>query len=179
MSLSDSWSVYFEKKRVGSNQSETEWSESIDAVFKFDTIGNFWCWFENSPVPSSFPSHISSQRFFRTSCSLERKDPENCSGGRILFFSQIDSVDQHWLQLLLILISSDFKVFGENVNGVVVKCINDKSWRFEVWVKSAAGDEVVTTIQKLLSKLMNANEASIFYRPHFSDSSFSPEKSST
>jgi hypothetical protein len=117
--LSSNWSIWLEKSEKPSGNKF--WLTSLQQIYQFGCISDFWCWFDNSVIPSHIPSSIRSIRVFKTGTSLAREDKQNQSGGRVLIDFRLfnGNPDFCWLKVLLFILSDEYKEFSSLINGVV------------------------------------------------------------
>jgi hypothetical protein len=173
--LEHEWNVYVEPKSHSLGKvSDSSWLQSLIFIYKFQSGHEFWCWFNNSAVPSSFPPSLSSLRVFKSDCSPEKSDEDNILGGRLMF-TVSKSVDEIWLCLLLNIISHDFPDNYKHMCGIVIKLFShiQNIFRIEVWLKSGVTSYEVSRISEFLKSVLTnrfhenySDELQISYQPH-------------
>lgn len=126
--LSSSWSISIENKENTNSKTTFStttananiWLNTLQVIYQFNSISDFWCFFDNTTVPSNFPPSIKSIRVFKIGSSLAREGNDNIWGGRIsIDFLNGGNTDKCWLKLLLFTLSDDYKEFSSVINGVV------------------------------------------------------------
>lgn len=162
LTLSSSWSVSVENKIPDNNSIKTSfsttsnanvWLNTLQVIYQFNCISDFWCWFDNTIVPSSFPLSTKSIRVFKSGVSLARENNDNVWGGRILIdFLNGGNSDRCWLKLLLFTLSDDYKEFSSVTNGVVAA---SKFHRKNIPLTTTKIGKQVSTFSKSLNPANN------------------------
>jgi hypothetical protein len=126
--LSSCWSIVVENKEINTPRTSFStttananiWLNTLQVIYQFSSISDFWCFHDNTTVPSNFPPSIKSIRVFKTGSSLAREGNDNIWGGRIsIDFLNGGNSDKCWLNLLLFALSDEYSEFSSLINGLV------------------------------------------------------------
>jgi hypothetical protein len=142
-----------------------KWLATIQPIFKFSTVNDFWCWFDNTAVPSCFPDTLKSLRVFRSSAGLSQEDDSNRYGGKITFIRPtIDGeADRCWLRLLLLVLSDSAISYPPSlINGVVAKR-SKMAIKFEIWLSSDLAGRSTTLPSEIIECLTRAIIPSTYF----------------
>lgn len=167
--LQNRWTLWFDrpKKKKSGIFSQEDWNESLEKVYSFNTVEDFWCLFNNL-LPVSHLEAGSSYNLFKEGISPEWEDKANEGGGRWYFVlkkQDRDQADQLWLYMVLGLIGEQIDS-QDHVCGVVVSPRRDEL-RISLWTKDAKKKKAQIAIghnmQKVLKLPPHLVNATTFY----------------
>lgn len=137
-----------------------------------DNIATFWQYFNNIPQPETFFTTKAAKRklvgrrkvdalsLFRQGVAPEWEDPQNSSGGEILFRSdKLELVNSMWYELALAVVGQTVRLDGGQVLGVRVLDKSSKGkieYRVEVWYSE--GVDAPVLIEQLRTMLASLHE---------------------
>lgn len=146
--LQNRWTLWFDqpKKKKNGIFSQAEWNESMEKVYTFDTVEDFWCLFNNL-LPVSNLESGASYNLFKEGITPQWEDEANEGGGRwFLTLKQRDrdQADQLWLYMVLGLIGEQIDC-ENHVCGVVITPRRDEL-RVSLWTRNCNNARAQKTI---------------------------------
>lgn len=172
--LQNNWTLWFDqpKKKKSGIFSQAEWNESMEKVYSFDTVEDFWCLFNNL-LPVSNLESGASYNMFKEGISPQWEDKANEGGGRwylTLKNRDRDQVDQLWLYMVLGLIGEQIDDQSQ-ICGVVISPRRDEM-RISLWTRNAHNAQAQKAIGRNLQKALKLPShlvANTVYKSHSDD----------
>lgn len=172
--LKNTW-VLFEHQNTNLN-----YEQNTRELGKFNTVEQFWQYFNNYPVPSKLfyqnnykpklakpTREISSISMFKENIFPKWEDPMNNKGGDLAIrsFTSMEQIDQIWETIAILCIGNLFE-YNDIINGirVVDSSIPNKKklYRVELWFRDKTKKDL---IEKDLKNKLNI-EIELFYKEH-------------
>lgn len=136
--LEFNWSLWYDKTDI--KISVNKWDQFLIKVHNFNTLEEFWCFFNNIHSLSGLPVG-SNYHFFKTGIEPKWEDLENLEGGKWVFRClKIHSckIDKIWEKSIYMLVSGNFPKIGvDNVNGLVGSARKNEI-KLALWTKTGS-----------------------------------------
>merc|ERR1711872_1072640 len=142
------------------NDKSKAWEQSQEKIATVDTIEDFWQVY-NYIEPASNLSQGCDYSVFKKGIQPDWEDFQNMSGGRwmVVLDKKISSelLDNHWLEILFILIGEHADEFAPLVNGAVIN-IRPKNDKIAVWLRDSSNHKGVVEIGKLIKSRLGLRD---------------------
>ena len=158
--LESKWTLWFDNPDGKQKQSQSQWGQTLRAVYTFDTVEDFWCLYNNI-IPPSRLSNMSDLHLFKEGVEPKWEDPTCEHGGKwtaILAKGNSQLLDTNWLHAVLACIGEQFDE-GDEICGIVVN-VRPKNNRIAVWTKSASNEAAQISIGRQLKEIFGMPEQS-------------------
>uniref|UniRef100_A0A6A7G4Y5 Eukaryotic initiation factor 4E n=1 Tax=Hirondellea gigas TaxID=1518452 RepID=A0A6A7G4Y5_9CRUS len=172
--LQHKWVFWFDqpkKKQRAGMLSLKEWNASLEQVYEFDTVEDFWCLFNNL-LPASMIDRGASYSLFKSGVRPEWEDSANDGGGRWFFTlkeKDREQTDEFWLYLVLGLIGDIIDV-KDDICGAVISP-RERELRVSLWTKTASNEATQMEIGHNIRRVLKfPGRVGLNYRTHDNDS---------
>ena len=153
--LANTWVFWWYK-----NDKSLSWEQNQQMVTAVDTIEDFWQVY-NYIEPASMLGRGCDYAVFKKGIQPDWEDFQNMSGGRwmVVLDKKISSelLDNHWLEILFILIGEHADEFAPLVNGAVIN-IRPKNDKIAVWLRDSSNHKGVVEIGKLIKSRLGLRD---------------------
>lgn len=167
--LNDTWVIWIYKehnsnKKIPQNQSENLWKSNIKNVYEFNTIQEFWKYYNHLTyinVPTIF--------LMRKGINPVWEDPLNKSGGAWSFITSKPLGIDTWIDISCMavgetLAKQHFNNYGKYlINGISIS-IKLKSFVIKIW-----GSDKTLNDSMLINDIKNVNNSNISYKNYFGE----------
>ncbi|CAO3662195.1 unnamed protein product [Rhizopus stolonifer] len=165
-SLLNTWTLWFDNP--GKKTSAQSWADNLKQVISIDTVEDFWSTFNNVCKVNHLSSN-SNFHLFKEGIRPEWEDPANAEGGKygIQFPKNKagDSINDHWMNLLLAVIGEQL-IANEEVCGAVVS-VRKTYYRVALWTNSSKDEEKIEKIRNQLRDIFSLpEEIEVEFVPH-------------
>jgi len=120
--LEDAWCIWFDRY-IGRGYTAQEYSDAIKQVCCFNTVQNFWRWFNNLPTAGELEVSCT-YHLMKEGIRPLWEDPRNVRGGNFTAKIPIEGVDDVWMNLCLLAIGGQFDLFlsefGDEICGISI-----------------------------------------------------------
>jgi translation initiation factor 4E len=174
--LGDTWVLWEHQKN-----NKLNYEQNTKELGSFNTIQDFWRYYNNYPYPSVIFSNgtskpivsnpdreIASISLFKKGVCPKWEDPKNSNGGEVAIrkFQNVKELDEMWELLSMLCIGEQFDL-SDDITGirVVDSSISKKAlYRIELWFSDKANKDVIENSFKKLLKL--GAFIQIYYKEH-------------
>lgn len=149
--LETKWTLWFDNPN--GKQKQSQWGQTLRAVYTFDTVEDFWCLYNNI-IPPSRLSNGSDLHLFREGVEPKWEDPMCEGGGKwtaVIPKANPQLLDSNWLHAVLACVGEQFDD-GDEVCGVVVN-VRPKQNRISMWTRTASNEAAQVAIGKQLKEI--------------------------
>lgn len=156
--LESKWTLWFDNPDGKQKQSQSQWGQTLRAVYTFDTVEDFWCLYNNI-IPPSRLANMSDLHLFKEGVEPKWEDPTCEHGGKwtaILAKGNSQLLDTNWLHAVLACIGEQFDE-GDEICGIVVN-VRPKNNRIAVWTRTASNEAAQISIGKQLKEIFGMPE---------------------
>ncbi|KAI9280632.1 translation initiation factor eIF 4e-like domain-containing protein [Sporodiniella umbellata] len=165
-SLLSTWTLWFDNP--GKKTSAQSWADNLKEVITIDNVEDFWSTFNNVCKINHLSSN-SNFHLFKEGIRPEWEDPANAEGGKYgIQFPKSkagDSINEHWMNLLLAVIGEQL-VASEDICGAVVS-VRKTYYRLALWTKSSKDEEQIEKIKAQLREVFSLpEEIEVEFVPH-------------
>ncbi|XP_022959251.1 eukaryotic translation initiation factor-like [Cucurbita moschata] len=152
--LERKWTFWFD------NQSRpkqgAEWGSSLRKVYTFDTVEEFWCFYDQILKPSKLPANADFH-LFKAGVEPKWEDPECANGGKwTVTSSRKTNLDTMWLETLMALIGEQFEESDE-ICGVVAS-VRQRRDKLALWTKTAANEAAQMSIGRKWKEIIDVTD---------------------
>ncbi|XP_023547971.1 eukaryotic translation initiation factor-like [Cucurbita pepo subsp. pepo] len=152
--LERKWTFWFD------NQSRpkqgAEWGSSLRKVYTFDTVEEFWCFYDQILKPSKLPANADFH-LFKAGVEPKWEDPECANGGKwTVTSSRKTNLDTMWLETLMALIGEQFEESDE-ICGVVAS-VRQRQDKLALWTKTATNEAAQMSIGRKWKEIIDVTD---------------------
>jgi len=160
--LQNKWTMWWDSRVQKTNKDN--WSNNLKPLLEFDTVEDFWRLYNNI-VPATELAAGSNYHLFKSGIRPEWEDKANEKGGKwVVNFRGRATVDESWLNTLLLCIGEGFGDHEDEICGVVIS-LRRGGDRLALWTKNAENEEGTVGVGKVFKQnVASANK--IGYQRH-------------
>ncbi|XP_023006085.1 eukaryotic translation initiation factor-like [Cucurbita maxima] len=152
--LERKWTFWFD------NQSRpkqgAEWGSSLRKVYTFDSVEEFWCFYDQILKPSKLPANADFH-LFKARVEPKWEDPECANGGKwTVTSSRKTNLDTMWLETLMALIGEQFEE-SDVICGVVAS-LRQRQDKLALWTKTATNEAVQMSIGRKWKEIIDVTD---------------------
>lgn len=155
--LEHSWTFWFDNPN--GKQKQATWGSSLRAVYTFDTVEDFWCFYNNVLQPSKLNAGADFH-CFKAGIEPKWEDPKCAHGGKWTAQPPRSggkaALDTYWLHTLLAMIGEQFDE-SEEICGAVVS-VRRAQDKIAIWTKTASNEAAQVTIGKQWKDIIDCND---------------------
>eukprot|EP01088_Endostelium_zonatum_P017219 TRINITY_DN4976_c0_g1_i1.p1 TRINITY_DN4976_c0_g1~~TRINITY_DN4976_c0_g1_i1.p1 ORF type:complete len:231 (+),score=52.19 TRINITY_DN4976_c0_g1_i1:220-912(+) len=161
--LQNKWTMWWDSRVHKTNQDN--WSNNLKPLLEFDTVEDFWRLYNNI-LPATELTPGSNYHLFKTGIRPEWEDHANEKGGKwVINFRGRATVDECWLNTLLLCIGEGFGEHEDEICGVVIS-LRRGGDRLALWTRNAENEQGTVEVGKIFKQNVSNNANKIGYQRH-------------
>jgi len=170
--LENSWSFWFDRYQ-GPGLTVEEYTASLKNFGSFNSIQNYWRWFNNLPPTTQLPPRTS-YHLMKENVRPLWEDEENVNGGTFTFKVSKAESDAVWLRILLAIIGEQFCVAmdeTDDICGATISIRKDENI-INIWHKNTYAVDIKKVSSFIHNLLRDFNVLPPTYKVHQTQQNF-------